>query len=77
MCSSDLYGLDLRYYATLPATIAGITAAQVQDVARRHLRPDTALVVAVGDRAKIEPGLAALSLGSPAVWTTDATPVAH
>ena len=77
MANLFIYGLDLRYYATLPATIAGITAAQVQDVARRHLRPDTALVVAVGDRAKIEPGLAALSLGSPAAWTTDATPVAH
>ena len=41
-----------------------MTAAQVQAVARHYLVPEKLVVVAVGDRKKIEPQLRKLKLGT-------------
>ncbi len=62
---ADIYQLDLPpdYFQKLPGVFAAINAAQVQEVAREHLRPELMKVVAVGDRAKVEPQLAELALG--------------
>jgi len=54
-----VYGLPLDYYSTLTSRIAAVNVAAVQDVAKRYLVPDKMVVIAVGDRAKIGPGLEA------------------
>jgi predicted Zn-dependent peptidase len=63
---SDLavYGLPLDEYATRPARIEKVGAADVLAAARAHLHPDTIKVVVVGDRAKLEPTLELLHLGA-------------
>jgi zinc protease len=58
-----LYGLPLDYFSKLPASIAAVTQADVQRVARQYLQPDKMAVVAVGDRAKIASSLAGLGIG--------------
>jgi len=58
-----VYGLGLDYYATLPSAIRGVTPEAVQKAAATYLDAGKMIVVAVGDRAKIEPGLKALNLG--------------
>ncbi|MEK7331512.1 MAG: pitrilysin family protein, partial [Candidatus Eisenbacteria bacterium] len=56
----QLYLLDLPpdYYQGLPARLESITADQVAEVTKKHLRPGDMKVIAVGDRAKIEGQLA-------------------
>lgn len=57
-----VHGLPPDYYHDLPETIRSISAAQVREAAARHLDPERAIIVAVGDRKKIEPELAQLKL---------------
>ena len=57
-----VHGLPLDYYRRLPAAIQAVTAADVLRVARTHLDPDKMVVVAVGDKAKIEEPLRQLQL---------------
>jgi zinc protease len=40
-----------------------VTEADIAKVALKYLHPDQLLIVAAGDRAKIEPGLKDASLG--------------
>jgi zinc protease len=63
MTSIFLYDRPLNYYATLPAKYAAVTAADVQRVAKEDVHPDQLIIVAAGDRAKIEPGLKDANLG--------------
>jgi zinc protease len=58
-----VFGLPMEYYRDLPTQIDKVTAADVLRVAKEYLHPDATVVVAVGDRAKIEPGLKQLNLG--------------
>jgi zinc protease len=57
------YDLPLTYYADLPGQINAVTSDQIQRVATEHVHPDTAVVIAAGDRAKIEPELKKLDIG--------------
>ncbi len=59
-----LYDLGLDYYARLPGRLSAVAAEDVQGVAKKYLVPEKMIVVAVGDRAKIEPELAKLNLGA-------------
>ncbi len=59
-----LYDLGLDYYAKLPGRLSAVAAEDVQGVAKKYLVPEKMIVVAVGDRAKIEPELAKLNLGA-------------
>ena len=59
-----LYERSLDYYATLPAKYAAVTASDVAKVAQEDLHPDQLVIVAAGDRAKIEPALKDAGLGS-------------
>ena len=74
----QLYLLDLPpdYYQGLPARIESITAEDVSRVTQKHLRPGDMKVIAVGDRARIEPQLSALKLGPIGHRTLDGEPVA-
>jgi zinc protease len=71
-----LYDLPLDYYQTLPGRMDAIQASDVADVAKRHLVPDRMVVVAVGDRAKIEPQISKLNLGAIAYRDADGKEVA-
>jgi predicted Zn-dependent peptidase len=57
------YDLPLDEPARLPARIRAVSGADVLRVARKYLHPDTMKIIVVGDRAKVEPQLAALGLG--------------
>jgi zinc protease len=66
-----VYDLGLDYYARYAQQIAAVTAANVQDVAKRYLVPEKLVIVAVGDRSKIAPQLEKLPLGPPELRDAD------
>jgi zinc protease len=68
--------LPLDYYSTLPARINAVTIEQVQGVAQKYIHPDKMIVLAVGDRAKIEEEMKKLKLGKVEIRDTDGK-VAH
>jgi len=70
-----VYNLPANYYRSLPAKIEAVTPETVQSVANKLLKPDSAIIVAVGDRAKIEPELKNLNLGTIEVRDFEAKPV--
>jgi predicted Zn-dependent peptidase len=55
-----IYKLPLDEYATRAGRIDAVTAADVQRVAKKWLRPEALRIVVTGDRAKLEKGLSAL-----------------
>ncbi|MET0291806.1 MAG: pitrilysin family protein [Steroidobacteraceae bacterium] len=58
-----VYGLALDYYNRLPAEVEAVTVADVQRVMRATVDPARLVVVAVGDRATVEPELRKLEMG--------------
>jgi zinc protease len=63
MQSIFLYDRPLDYYAKLPERYRAVTAEDVAHVAKEDLHPNALVIVAAGDRAKIEPGLKDAGLG--------------
>jgi zinc protease len=57
-----IYDLGLDYYAHYAESVNAVSTDQAQTVARKYLEPDHFVVVAVGDREKIEPELRKLGL---------------
>jgi len=66
-----LYDLGLDFYRKFPAAVEAVTTTSIQAAARAHLHPQTMIVVAVGDRATIEPGLKKLNLGAEELRNPD------
>ena len=66
-----VYNLGLDYYSKYIERIGSLDAAAVHTAASRHLVPDRMLVVAVGDRQKIEADLVKLNLGAMEVRDTE------
>ena len=58
-----LYDRPLDYFAQLPARYTAVSAADVARVAQEDLHPGQLVIVAAGDRAKIEPALKSAGLG--------------
>jgi zinc protease len=58
-----IYNLPLDYFKGLPSEIQVITATETQNIAEKHIQPDSMIIVAVGDRSKIEPEIRKLNLG--------------
>jgi len=58
-----VYNRSLDYYTTLPDKYRAVTAADVTRVAKDDVHPDNLIILAVGDRAKIEAGLKDTNLG--------------
>jgi zinc protease len=52
-----IYNLGLDYYSNYVKKIDGTTEADIQNVAKKYLLPEKTIVIAVGDRKTIEPGL--------------------
>jgi zinc protease len=65
------YDLPLDYFSTLPGRINAVTAEQTQAVAQKYILPDKMIVLALGDRAKIEADMKKLNLGKVEVRDTD------
>ena len=57
-----LYDRPLDYFAKLPDAFRRVTAEDVEKAAKTEVHPDNLLVVAVGDKVKIEPGLKELGI---------------
>ena len=70
-----LYNLPLDYFSTEPDKFRAVTPADVARVAKDDIHPDHLIIVAVGDRAKIEPGLKATNLGPIEYRTPTGDPV--
>jgi zinc protease len=64
-----LYDLPQDYYTKLPAQIEGVTSADAQAAAAKYVHPENLLVIAVGDKSKIESGLKDLKLGPVESWS--------
>jgi zinc protease len=58
-----VYDLSPEYFSVLPVQINAVTAEQARAAAQQYIQPEKMTVVAVGDRAKIEPDLKKLDLG--------------
>jgi zinc protease len=54
---SYMYKLPADYWEKYPALIEAVTAADIQRVAKKYWAPERLQIVAVGDRAKVEPAL--------------------
>ena len=59
-----MYSLARDYFSKLPEQLNAVTAEDAEAVAQKYLHPDQLILVCVGDRAKIEPELLKLDLGS-------------
>ena len=59
-----VYGLPESYYADYVKNLQAVTAEAVQKAAATYIQPQRFLVVVVGDRKVIEPGIRALNLGT-------------
>jgi len=57
------YNFPADYFAKLPGEYESVTPEAVEAAAQKCIQPDHVIVVAVGDRAKIESGLKDLNLG--------------
>jgi zinc protease len=73
--SMIVFGLDDRYFDTYAERVRSVTAPQALAAAREVITTGRMLWVAVGDRAKIEPGLRELNLGPITVIDADGNPL--
>jgi zinc protease len=70
-----IYNLGLDYYTKYAAQVNAVTTDQTLAMAKKYLVPDTMVVIAVGDRAKIEPELKKLNLGPIEIRDTEGKPI--
>jgi zinc protease len=68
------YDLGLDYYSKYAAQVNAVTIEQTSAVARKYLVPDKMVVIAVGDRSKIEMPLRELGLGQVEIWDAEGKP---
>jgi zinc protease len=66
-----VYGLGLGYYAEYAKKVEAVTEAEIQNVAKKYLKPENMIVIAVGDRKVIESGLKSAGLGNIEIRDTD------
>jgi zinc protease len=69
------FNLSPDYYQRLPSAIAKISVSEIQAAAQKHLWPEKMKIIAVGDRAQLDPQLAELTLGPTSYRTVDGAPV--
>ena len=69
-----IYDLPIDYYSHYAEQVNAVTPDQALAMVKKYLGPDRLVVIAVGDRAKIEPEIRKLNLGSVEVWSADGKP---
>ncbi len=70
-----LYNLGLDYYTRYAEQVNAVTTDQTLAVSKKYLVPGSMVVVAVGDRAKIEPELRKLDLGAVEIRDAEGKPI--
>jgi zinc protease len=70
-----IYDLGLDYYTRYAEQVNAVTTDQTLAVSKKYLVPANMVVIAVGDRAKIEPELKKLNLGSIEVRDAEGKPI--
>ncbi|MCC7141741.1 MAG: insulinase family protein [Candidatus Eisenbacteria bacterium] len=65
----------LDYFQSLPGRVNAMTSQDLVETAKKWIRPERMLVVAVGDRAQIEAQVGELKLGAVAHRAADGKPV--
>jgi zinc protease len=71
LAALETYGLDASFFDDYVERVMAVTAADVMRVAREHVRPGNAVVVVVGDRARIEEAVRGASVGPVEIRTVD------
>jgi zinc protease len=69
------YNLPLDYLSAYPARVDAVTSEQAVAIANKYFHPENMFLIAVGDKAKIEPGIEKLNLGPIEEWNTSAEPL--
>ena len=69
------FGLPEDYWSTFPGEVRGLSVSEVSTVASEVVRPSNVVWVIVGDRAKIETGVAELGLAGIQHLDADGNPV--
>ena len=72
-----IYNLGLDYFTKNPSRINAVTADQALAAAKNHVIPARLIVIAVGDRAKIEPELKKLDLGALEIRDPEGRPLSN
>ena len=70
-----IYDLGFDYYTHVAERVRAVTAEQALEAARKYLVPERMVIVAVGDRSKIEPELRRLNIGPVEILGPDGKPV--
>jgi zinc protease len=70
-----IYNLGLDYYTRYAEQVNAVTTDQALAVSKKYLVPGSMVVVAVGDRAKIEPELRKLDLGAVEIRDAEGKPI--
>src|SRR5467141_3986831 len=65
------YDMSLNYFSTLPERINAVTTEQAPSMAKKYIVPEKMIVLAVGDRAKIEEDMKKLNLGKVEIRDAD------
>jgi zinc protease len=71
------YSLPEDYYRRLPKEYEAVKPAAVQKAAEDYIHPGNLIVIAVGDKVKIRPQLAALNLGPIEIRDESGDPVSQ
>ena len=69
-----IYDLGLDYYSHVAERVNAVTADQALAAAKKYLVPERMVIVAVGDRAKIEPELRKLNVAPVEIVTPEGKP---
>ncbi|HKE82604.1 MAG TPA: pitrilysin family protein [Vicinamibacterales bacterium] len=70
-----IYNLGLDYYTKYAEQVNAVTTEQALAMAKKYLVPGNMVVIAVGDRAKIEPELKKLNLGAIEIRDPEGKPI--
>jgi zinc protease len=65
-----VYDFSPDYFSVLPGKIKAVTAEQARAAAQQFIQPEKMIVLAVGDRARIETDLKKLDLGKTEIRDT-------
>jgi zinc protease len=70
-----VYDLGLDYYSRYAESVNAVTTEQTLAAARKYLVPNQMIVIAVGDREKIEADLRKLDLGAVEIRDPEGKPI--